>query len=246
MKKIIGIWFVVLFVLFITSCGETTQGVPSERRYINGVELICPKDIMHPATSIQCRVASVSNRSTVTANGLNIWIEDGATVTPESVQAIEAGMTKAINKSICKGYGREGGRALRLNDYTVAVLRATEFDSQGNPAYRWACGSYCGSEYDKGGYILVAGQMVAAGVPYGNIFAIPESRGKYDYTANGSEYELEHIILAWYDGALFEASKIHGGGIGHPIYSCTMPSDNLLVKEAVVPSIAGGSITPTK
>lgn len=234
MNKLI---LIICITLLSVSCGHKVQGVEAVKRYINGVELVCPKDIMHPKTSIRCRVASLTSRSTTSANGLNVWVEDGATVTPESIEAIERGMTRAIKKSLCKGYGREGWRALRINDYTVAVLKSTEFDSQGNPSFRQPCANYCGSEYDKGGYILVGGQMVATGIPLGNIFAIPESKGKYDYTSNASEYELEHLILSWYDGSLFLSSQYHGAGFGHPIYSCTSPQDNFFFVEPTQPQI---------
>lgn len=146
--------------------------------------------------------------------GTRFWVEDGATLPGAVINAIESGLTDAFERAGCVGYPRQRSHA----DHNVAILRSHENDSQGFPAYRLPAGPYTGTEFDKGGYILVAGEMVAAGNPYGNWIAIPEHTSfQTEHARTIADYETEHVLLAWNDGDEFERTKIHGQGTGHPI-----------------------------
>lgn len=148
-------------------------------------------------------------------SGLTLWIEDGVKITSQQIWNIEQGLNATFIKAACYGYQR----AMRLSDYIIAIVKG-EPDSDGNPCYRLPAGQYAGTVYDKGGYILAAGQVLAVGEPYGNIIVVPEHfEGQGEHLSLISEYEAEHVILAWNDGDKFERTKTHGDGTGHPIIS---------------------------
>lgn len=163
------------------------------------------------------KIDTIENRvfrlddSFVTEKGVRIRREPGVEVPLAACIAIEQGITATQIRT-----RRKYGTSLNLTDYIVAVVRS-ERDSDGNPSYRLPAGPYAGSVYDKGGYILVAGQMLTAGAPYGNIIVLPEHTDNFDHMERAAEYEAEHVELAWWDGDEFEATKIHGQGKGHPI-----------------------------
>ena len=162
--------------------------------------------------SIEDRVFGITNKTT-DISGMQVWLENGANVTGADLTAIELGFNRTFAKARCKGYER----ALSLSDYIVAIVKG-EPDSDGNPCYRIPAGVYAGTIYDKGGYILVAGQMLTAGEPYGNIIVIPEHNGQFlDHLALVAEFEAEHVVLAYNDAYEFERTKVHGDGTGHPI-----------------------------
>ena len=145
--------------------------------------------------------------------GTRFWIEPGARLPVEVMGAMEQGLTNAFERAGCVGYQRQRSHA----DYNIAILRSLENDSQGYPAYRLPAGPYTGTEFDKGGYILVAGEMASVGEPYGNWIAIPEHTTlQLGHAETIADYEAEHILLAWNDGDEFERTKIHGQGTGHP------------------------------
>lgn len=161
---------------------------------------------------IAARVFAITNKTTG-ISGLEVWLEDGANISVDDLPAIETGLERTFEKARCRGYTL----ALSLSDYIVAIVKG-EPDSDGNPCYRIPAGVYAGTVYDKGGYILVAGQMLTAGEPYGNIIVIPEHNGqRLDHLALVAEFEAEHVVLAYNDGDEFERTKVHGNGTGHPI-----------------------------
>lgn len=172
----------------------------------------CGKD------SVTVRIKPVENQvweiklKSASPRGVQVWAQDGTTITAEDLDAIERGFEKTFIKSRCRGYKSQ----LHHSDYIVAILKAADTDSDGNPAYRLPAGPYAGTIYDKGGYILVAGQMVFVGQPYGNVIAIPDHSFNFDHMARVAEYEAEHVILAWNDPDEFERTKIHIGN-SHPI-----------------------------
>lgn len=151
----------------------------------------------------------------VTPHGLRIWTEPGASCPAAVEQAMTRGMEFTFEKGRCRGYTER----MTLGDFNVVILRSTENDSQGFPAYRLPCAQYCGTEYDKGGYILAAGQILfTAGSPIGMWILIPEhTSGQTDHAATIAEYETEHGVLGFNDGAEYERTKTHGSGEGHPI-----------------------------
>lgn len=164
---------------------------------------------------ISGRVFAITDR-TILPSGLAVWVEDGASLNDAEIAAIENGLERCFEKARRAGYDRP----LRLSDYIVAIVG----DAVRSPesqiwSYKLPAGDYAGSEWDLGGYILAAGQMIAVGEPYGNIIAVPEHKGTdLEQLAEVVMYEAEHIILAYCDGEKFEATKIHGSGQGHPLF----------------------------
>lgn len=143
--------------------------------------------------------------------GFTLWLEDG--VSEPDTDAITAGLHATFEKARCKGYTQ----ALSLSDYIIAIVHSAP-SSDGTPCYKIPAGVYTGSEYDKGGYILVAGQMLTVGEPYGNIIVIPDHKGQFtEHLSLVAEFEAEHVVLAYNDGEEFERTKVHGNGQGHPI-----------------------------
>ena len=188
MKQII---LIILISMFAAGCSEK-----SETKYGSTFE----------------RVAAIKDQVR-SPRGVTVKFEKGVTVSADEMAAIDAGLQDTFDRSPCHGYLR----ALNHNEYTVAILNSQDRDSLGNPAYRLPCAQYCGTEYDKGGYILVAGEMVALGSPYGNIIALPDHNDRYENERLAASFEAEHIVLGWNDGDKFEATKTHGQGQGHPI-----------------------------
>lgn len=154
------------------------------------------------------RVFAIKNKSN---RGFTLWLEDGC-AEPDA-EAIKAGMTRTFVKSACRGYDRP----FNFSDYIIAIVRS-EPSTDGTPCYRIPAGQYAGSEYDKGGYILVAGQCLTIGEPYGNIIVIPDHKGQFtEHLSLVAEFECEHIVLANCDPDEYERTKTHGNGQGHPI-----------------------------
>lgn len=146
--------------------------------------------------------------------GTRFWVEPGAQITQAVMNAMESGMTDAFERAACRGYTRQ----LEHHFHNIAILKSHETDSQGYPAYRLPCSQYCGTVFDRGGYVLVAGEYLAAGQPYGNWVAIPEhTAGQLGHAQAIADYETEHVLLAWNDGAEFERTLTHTADAGHPI-----------------------------
>ena len=168
-----------------------------------------------PAT-IEQRIAAIK-KVTVTANGLNIKIEKGAKCPPSDIDAMERGLTRCFEKARAVGYDTP----FNLSAYTIVILgdamRAPESQTL---CYKLPAGPYAGTQWDLGGFILAAGQCVYIGGATGNVIAIPEHNGQdLEQLALISEYEAEHVILFYCDPAKFEATKVHGQGQGHPLFS---------------------------
>ncbi len=158
------------------------------------------------------QVFEIKNKNT-SPMGANVWAQDGTVITAEDYAAIDRGLERTFAKARCKGYTKN----LTHSAYTVAILKATDLDSNGNPVFRTSNRGYEGSVYDKGGYITVGGQVVSVGHVYGNIIAIPDASTDFDYMALTAEYESEHNALADNDLEEFERTKNHASGVGHPI-----------------------------
>lgn len=159
--------------------------------------------------TIETRVYRLSD-AFKTPSGVTIRCEKGVAVTADAQRAIENGLRYTQRKVFAKY-----GRCLSPSDYIVAVVKG-EPDSDGNPCYRLPAGAYKNTEFDKGGYILVAGQVISIGQD-ANIVVVPEHRDNFDHLELVVGYEAEHVELAWFDGDEYERTKYHGGGAGHPI-----------------------------
>jgi hypothetical protein len=148
---------------------------------------------------------------TETARGVHIYAASrpGA----EVLSAIDNGLTELFNIS------RRHGYRARLNyaDYTVFIARPDRTkDSAGaySPDIAVGASQYAGSIYDQGGYVYAAG-MVLAYNPCA--FIIAEHERDLWRVSNVVRYEGEHLVLYYNDRSLYERTRDHSRGGGHPI-----------------------------
>jgi hypothetical protein len=154
------------------------------------------------------------------SNGVSFHYEPGAGQIDEAAAA--AGIADCFERLAC--HYDNVNRA--QHDIHVLVVAGELSPETHTPCFRVPISPpnpYLNSEFDmmKGvesmpHYILAAGQMIAAGVPYGDVIMIPSNNDPV-FTRRICDYESEHYGLAWYDGPLYEDTKIHGQGKGHPI-----------------------------
>lgn len=140
------------------------------------------------------------------SDGLNRWSpryadvarERDVAVTLEHLTAIDTGLAEVFERARSKGYTRHLEQSL----YTFVFLMGESF--KGVNVFRMPDGDY------------VAGIVVDLDK---RIIAIPEH--KPDQTAELAQivgYEAEHCILYANDRDLFERTKTHAPGEGHPIF----------------------------
>ncbi|HEV7857498.1 MAG TPA: hypothetical protein VGO91_02510 [Pyrinomonadaceae bacterium] len=131
----------------------------------------------------------------------------------EVLRAIDSGLTELFNIS-----RRHGFRArLNYSDYTVFIARPDRTkDAAGaySPDIAVGASQYAGSIYDQGGYVYAAG-MVLAYNPCA--FIIAEHQRDLQRVSNVVRYEGEHLVLYYNDRALYERTRDHSRGGGHPI-----------------------------
>ena len=165
--------------------------------------------------AIEDRVYPITNKRQI-PNSFELWLEKGADGPTEAeIAAMENGLARCFEKARRQGYDRP----LNLGDYKIAIVNSIRAPESHLWSYKLPVGPYAGTEWDLGGYILAAGQMVAVGEPYGNILAIPDHHGTdLEELSLILEYEAEHVILAFCDPEKFEATKVHGAGQGHPLF----------------------------
>jgi hypothetical protein len=156
-----------------------------------------------------------------TPAGEKMYKEEG--VTNLNPDANDEGIEETFKKCECAGYPVDRTR----HDVTTIIFKS-EPDSQGDPCYREFIGTqnpYFNSEWDKmqghgeevDHYILVAGQTITAGHPFGDRIVIPEhTSAQKAHQALVTSFEMEHVTLAYYDGPKFEDTKYHLTG-GHPL-----------------------------
>lgn len=166
-------------------------------------------------------------------------------ITPGGIQIFyEKGVPQDLDHAICDRARENVFKKLECNGYTpnraqhrpkIVVLNSILSPESRTPCYKIfiAPGNfYYGGPYDmeagKGQevdhYVLAAGEMVAAGEPYGDVIAIPHPQGQAQFLENIVDYETEHIAYAFYDGDKYEQTKHHGAGAGHPIISPCVPT----------------------
>jgi hypothetical protein len=168
--------------------------------------------------------------------GENIAVYYEPKVNPIPLEAADQGIRNLFTRLRCKYPLTDRGR----HDIKLVVLASEKAPESGTPAFRVAIANgtpYYNSEWDmmRGSkesvhYVLAAGQMMAAGVPYGDVLLIP-SDSDVTFITNIVDYEEEHAALANYDPAEFERTKIHGAGTGHPIVpSCPGVVESLFTR----------------
>lgn len=172
-----------------------------------------------PARLVRSRL--IRRAEAVTGDRFAIETETDAGVRVYAVSEPAPAMLRAIDE----GFGdlaavarRNGYRArLKASDYTVFIARADRTkDSRGvySPDLRIGAANYGGSVYDRGGYIFVAG-MVLAFEP--GAFVIPEHTREWTRVRDVVRFEGEHIVLYHNDRKRYDATADHSRGGGHPI-----------------------------
>lgn len=129
------------------------------------------------------------------------------------LNAIDKGLAELFAVARKNGYNRR----LRFSDYSIYIARAdrTE-DKSGNysPDIAVSAAQYAGTDYDQGGYIYVAG-IVVAFEPM--VFMIAEHARELERVANAVRFEGEHLVLYHNDRPRFHETADHSQGGGHPI-----------------------------
>ena len=146
-----------------------------------------------------------------TPRGANVFAVDRPG-TP-MLNAIDKGLTDLFVVARKNGYLRK----LAYSDYTVYIGRPDrEKNADGNYSPDIAIGAaqYAGTEYDKGGYIYVAG-MVILNEPAS--FVIAEHKRDLSRVADIVRFEGEHLVLYHNDRRRYSQTADHSRGGGHPI-----------------------------
>ena len=129
------------------------------------------------------------------------------------LDTIDAGLVDLFNVARKNGYRRN----LSPSNYTIFIAKPDRMkDASGNYSPDIAIGAaqYKGSVYDQGGFIYVAGMVVAFNP---GAFLIAEHSQNLNRVRDIVRYEGEHIVLYHNDRRRFEATKDHSHGGGHPI-----------------------------
>ncbi|MGI8544907.1 MAG: hypothetical protein ACR2MD_15720 [Aridibacter sp.] len=133
--------------------------------------------------------------------------------TRQMVLAIDKGFGSLINIAQKNGYYRN----TNYSEYTVYIAESDRTkDSSGNYSPDIAIGAaqYKGTEYDQGGYIYVAGMVVAFNP---NAFVIAEHQRNFQRVSDVVRYEGEHLVLYHNDRNLYRQTADHSKGGRHPI-----------------------------
>ena len=129
------------------------------------------------------------------------------------LDTIDAGLIDLFNVARKNGYRRN----LNPSNYTIFIAKPDRMkDASGNYSPDIAIGAaqYKGSVYDQGGFIYVAGMVVAFNP---GAFLIAEHSQNLNRVRDIVRYEGEHIVLYHNDRRRFEATRDHSQGGGHPI-----------------------------
>lgn len=129
------------------------------------------------------------------------------------LNTIDGGLTDLFNVARKNGYRRN----LNYSNYTIFIGKPDRLkDASGaySPDIAIGAAQYRGSIYDQGGYIYVAGMVVAFNP---GAFLIAEHTKDLNRVRDIVRYEGEHIVLYNNDRRRFEATKDHSQGGGHPI-----------------------------
>ncbi len=155
----------------------------------------------------------------LTRDGVKMYYEPK--VEQVSHPSVDAGIERCFSRLRCRYPTNRQG-----HDIKMVVLKSEIAPESRLPCFRepiTAFSFYYNGEYDmmKGSkekvhYVLAAGQVVAGGTPHGDVIAVPQTNDNV-FIENISDYEFEHLGYFHYDGEMYERTKHHGPGAGHPI-----------------------------
>jgi hypothetical protein len=138
-----------------------------------------------------------------------------------AVRQPSAAMLKAIDQGLTDLFvvARKNGYSRRLNyaEYSVFIANADrqkDADGKYSPGIAVGAAQYAGTVYDKGGYIYVAGMVIARNPM---AFVIADHTSNLDRVAEIVRFEGEHLVLYHNDRRRYEETKDHSRGGGHPI-----------------------------
>lgn len=133
--------------------------------------------------------------------------------TAKVMVAIDKGLTDLFAVARKNGYRRH----LSYSDYTVFIARPDRLKDAGgkySPDIAVGAAQYAGTEYDKGGYIYVAGMVISFNP---SAFVIAEHTKDFNRVSDLVRFEGEHLVLYYNDRRRYEATADHSKGGGHPI-----------------------------
>lgn len=207
----------LLVALFFTACPEKQEVVGGPQNPFWRADQLVKKGVY-----------------TASPLGAKLYTEAGVTLNAQEKDAVDEGLTAVFEKVRCNYPNTPKAHpAFQYSEWEVLFFQS-EVTPGGNVAFRVPCGSYCGTQWDQGGYIYAAA-MVTGVVGETYTIAVPDVKlDRYEQLKKGTEFEGEHWWLASVDGAKYELTKIHGVGQGHPIIPDCQAS---LKQEAQVPAL---------
>ncbi len=128
--------------------------------------------------------------------------------------AIDDGLTQLFSLARKNGYRAK----LNYSDYTIYIARADRQRSAAtglySPDIAIGAAQYAGSVYDQGGFIYVAGIVVALNPC---AFMIAEHTSEFSRVSEAVIHEGEHLVLYHNDRRRYNQTADHSRGGGHPI-----------------------------
>lgn len=129
------------------------------------------------------------------------------------LSAIDTGLAELFTVARRNGYRKN----LRFSDYSIFIARPDRTRSANggySPDIAVGAAQYSGTDYDKGGYIFVAGMVIGFNP---GAFVIAEHSGDLSRVSDIVRFEGEHIVLYHNDPRRFRETADHSKGGGHPI-----------------------------
>lgn len=146
-----------------------------------------------------------------TPEGARIYSTNRAS--PQMLAAIDQGLKDLFAVAAKYKYYKQ----TNYSDYTIFIGkpdRTKDYQGKYSPDISIGAAQYAGTVYDKGGYIYVAG-MVLAYKPCA--FLIGEHTKDFARVSNVVRFEGEHLILYHNDRKRYDETADHSKGGGHPI-----------------------------
>ena len=146
-----------------------------------------------------------------TPKGTNVYAVNRPSATV--LKAIDKGLTDLFAVATKNRYRNR----LNYSDYSIYIGladRTQDSSGQYSPDIAIGAAQYAGGVYDQGGYIYVAG-MVIANDPCS--FVIAEHTRNFERISNVVRYEGEHLVLYHNDRRRYAATADHSKGGSHPI-----------------------------
>jgi hypothetical protein len=124
---------------------------------------------------------------------------------------------KGLNELFAIAKKNKYSAKLNYSDYTIFIAkpdRDKDFEGKYSPDIAINASQYRETIYDKGGFIYVAGIVVAFNPC---VFMIGEHSNNFQRISELVRYEGEHLVLYHNDQKRFLETQDHSKGGGHPI-----------------------------